>query len=218
MEKWVGRVALVTGASAGIGAAISRKLVQHGMIVIGCAPNVEKIEEIANELESEKGRLVPVKCDVACEEEVLSMFDKAKEEFGGVDVMINNAGLSHYSPLLSGRTEDWRHMLEVNILGYCICTREAVKQMRERNVDDGHVFLVGSLSGHRMVPSGPGHFYTSTKQAIKALTDGIRNELRELKSHIRVTCLEGDDVADALVYALGAPPHVQVGVVIYCFH
>ncbi|KAK3089947.1 hypothetical protein FSP39_007882 [Pinctada imbricata] len=240
MERWVGRVALVTGASVGIGAAISRKLVQNGMTVVGCARNVEQIQEIANDLKSEKGKLIPMRCDLTREEDILDVFGRVKKELGGVDVMVNNAGLSHNAPLLTGSTQDWRNMLEVNVLALSICSREAVKQMRERNVDDGHIFLVSSMSGHRVIPNSPGHFYSATKHAVKGLTDGLRNELREIKSHIRVTalcpglvhtefqkrmyqseemgnkicsmfkCLEADDVADALVYALGAPPHVQI--------
>lgn len=118
------------------------------------------------------------------------MFGKIKKEFGGVDVCVNNAGLSHDAPLLTGSTEQWRHMLDVNVLGLCVCTREAVKSMKERGVDDGHIFLMGSMSGHRVVPGAPHiHFYAATKFAVKALTEGIRNELCAMNSHIRVTAI-----------------------------
>merc|ERR1712179_573113 len=79
-------------------------------------------------------------------------------------------------------------MLDVNILGLTICTREAVKQMKERNVDDGHIFQLGSMSGHRIILGSPHiHFYAATKYAVKALVEGLRNELRQMKSNIRVT-------------------------------
>lgn len=189
MERWVGRTALITGASVGFGAAIAKRLVEHGMKVIGCARNVEKIEALAATLKGQKGTLIPVQCDLAKEDEILAMFERIKKEHGCVDVCVNNAGLSHNAPLLSGKTEDWRHMLEVNVLGLCICTRESVKLMKERGVDDGHIFLISSLSGHRVLNSPPGHMYAATKFAVRALQEGLRYELVSMKSHIRVTTI-----------------------------
>ncbi|CAL1260834.1 unnamed protein product [Larinioides sclopetarius] len=109
MERWGGRIALVTGASVGIGAAICRALVQHGIVVVGCARNVDKIKEIA-----EEDADVFFRCDVTQESEILSMFDQIRRTFGRLDICINNAGLSHDAPLLTGNTEDWRNMLDVS--------------------------------------------------------------------------------------------------------
>ncbi|KAM4726884.1 dehydrogenase/reductase SDR family member 11a [Anableps anableps] len=191
MERWKGRVALVTGASIGIGAAVTRALVQHGMRVVGCARNVDKIEKLAAECESAgySGTLIPYKCDLSNEEEILSMFSAIKTLHKGVDVCINNAGLAHNEPLLSGKTEGWRNMIDVNVLALSICTREAYKSMKERDVDDGHIININSMSGHRLVPSADEHFYCATKYAVTALTEGIRQELREEKTHIRATCI-----------------------------
>ncbi|KAL2096734.1 hypothetical protein ACEWY4_008882 [Coilia grayii] len=244
MERWKGRVALVTGASVGIGAAIAKALVRHGMKVVGCARNVEKIEKLAAECQSAglSGSLIPYKCDLSNEEEILSMFSAIKTLHQGVDVCINNAGLAHSEPLLSGKTEGWRAMMDVNVLALSICTREAYQSMKERNVDDGHIININSMSGHRIVPSASVHFYSATKYAVTALTEGLRQELREAKTHIRATaispglvetefafrlhsddpekaaatyasikCLEAGDIASAVVYALSAPPHVQIG-------
>jgi len=241
MERWVGRVALVTGASAGFGEALSKRLVKHGMKVVGCARNFDKLKELEASLKNEKGSFLPIQCDVTKEEEILAMFAKIKKELGGVDVCVNNAGLSHNAPLLTGKTEDWKNMLEVNILGLAICTREAFKSMEERNVDDGHIVLLGSMSGHRVIKDPSLHMYAATKYAVKALTEGLRNELVAKKSHIRVTAispglakteithrmfkddpeladqrlqtmtaLTADDVVDSIIYALSAPPHVEV--------
>lgn len=233
-------MALVTGASVGIGAAITRALVKHGMRVVGCARNVQQIESIRDELKAEKGQLIPIKCDLTKEEEILAMFKQIQTDLGGVDVCINNAGLSHCAPLLSGSTADWRNMLDVNVLGLCICTREAFQQMKKNKVDDGHIFLINSMSGHRVIRNPAGHFYSATKYAVSGLLEGIRNELQEQNSHIRVTsvspglvatefqqrmhkseeigkticshfkCLEAEDLANAVIYALSAPAHVQV--------
>ncbi|CAB1352485.1 unnamed protein product, partial [Coregonus sp. 'balchen'] len=152
------------------------------------------------------GTLIPYKCDLSCEEDILSIRCTK-----GVDVCINNAGLAHNEPLLSGKTDGWRNMIDVNVLALSICTREAYQSMKERNVDDGHIININSMGGHRMVPSADEHFYCATKYAVTALTEGLRQELREAKTHIRATCLKAQDIASAVTYVLGAPPHVQIG-------
>ncbi|KAM8835297.1 dehydrogenase/reductase SDR family member 11-like [Synchiropus picturatus] len=204
MERWRGRVALVTGASVGIGAAVARALVQQGMKVVGCARNVDKIEKLAAECQSAgyKGMLIPYKCDLSNEEEILSMFSAIKTLQKGVDVCINNAGLAHAEPLLSGTTEGWRDMINVNVLALSICTREAYKSMRERNVDDGHIININSMCGHRVIPNSDAHFYCATKYAVTALTEGLRQELQEAKTHIRATCISPGIVETEFAFRL----------------
>ncbi|CAJ1065164.1 dehydrogenase/reductase SDR family member 11-like [Xyrichtys novacula] len=243
MDRWRGRVALVTGASVGIGATIAKELVRHGMKVVGCARDVERIQKLAAECQSAgySGVLVPYKCDLTNEEEILSMFSAIKSQHKGVDVCINNAGLGHAEPLLSGRTSGWKDMFDVNVLALCICTREAYQSMKERNVDDGHIIHINSMSGHVVLPIPDTHFYSCTKFAVTALTEGLRQELREANTHIRATCISPGlvvtefaqrlypdnperaaalfskikamdtiDVANAVIYVLSAPPHVQI--------
>ncbi|XP_051814234.1 dehydrogenase/reductase SDR family member 11-like isoform X3 [Acanthochromis polyacanthus] len=244
MDRWKSRVALVTGASVGIGAAVAKELVRCGMTVVGCARNVDKIKELAAECKKAgyTGVLVPIKCDLTKGEDILAMFATIKAQHKGVDVCINNAGLSLHDSLLSGTTRGWRNMLDVNVLALSICTREAYQSMKERNVDDGHIININSVCGHLILPLGELHFYTATKFAVTALNEGLRQELREAKSHIRATSispgvvdtefgsrlysddpskaealygqhknLSGLDVAQAVLYVLGAPPHVQIG-------
>ncbi|XP_028275229.1 dehydrogenase/reductase SDR family member 11-like [Parambassis ranga] len=244
MDRWRGRVALVTGASVGIGSAIAKELVRCGMKVVGCARDVEKIQKLESECQSAgySGVLVPFKCDLSSEEEILSMFSAIRAQHQGVDVCVNNAGLAHAESLLSGKTSGWKNMLDVNVVALCICTREAYQSMKERNVDDGHIININSLSGHRVLPIADVHFYSSTKYAVTALTEGLRQELREANTHIKATCispgvvetefaprlhsqnpdkaaaaytkfkpLEAIDVANAVIYVLSAPPHVQIG-------
>ncbi|KAM9318133.1 dehydrogenase/reductase SDR family member 11-like [Pholidichthys leucotaenia] len=191
MDRWKGRVALVTGASVGIGAAIARELVRHGMTVVGCARDVGKIQKLAEECQREglSGVLVPIKCDLNNEEEILSMFSVIKEQHKGVDVCINNAGVAYPEPLLSGKTKGWKDAFNVNVLALCICTREAYQSMKERNVDDGHIINLNSMCGHRVIPVADIHVYIATKYAVTALTEGVRQELREAKTHIRATCI-----------------------------
>ncbi|XP_077064996.1 dehydrogenase/reductase SDR family member 11-like [Siphateles boraxobius] len=244
MDRWKGRVALVTGASVGIGAAIAKSLVEHGMKVVGCARNLEQIQNLAAECVSSgfSGTLFPYKCDLSEEDEVLSMFSWIKVQHQGIDVCINNAGLALPEPLLSGKTSGWRTMMDVNVIGLSVCTREAYQSMKERNINDGHIININSMSGHRVVNNADAHFYSASKYAVTALTEGLRQELRKAKTHIRATCispgfvetefayrflsqnpekaaatynsikcLQADDISNAVVYVLSAPPHVQIG-------
>lgn len=244
MERWKGKVALVTGASSGIGYDLSKRLCELGMNVVGCARNIEKIQTLAAELKGDGyGRLVAVKCDVKKEEEIKATFEVAKKEFGGVDVCVGNAGLAHNSPLLSGNTEEWRDMMEVNVLGLCICNREFMTQLKERGVDEGHIFLLNSMSGHRIaqtLSTVNAHFYAVTKFAVTAMTEGVRQELRAMKSKVRVTSIspgfvrtefaarmqkaddvkavqkgmgdvmETEDISSAIVYTLSTPPRMEI--------
>ncbi|XP_005932140.1 dehydrogenase/reductase SDR family member 11 [Haplochromis burtoni] len=191
MERWRGRVALVTGASVGIGAAVAVELVRLGMKVMGCARDVEKILKLAGDCQSagHPGVLVPFKCDLTKEEEILSMFAAIKEQHKGVDVCINNAGLAHPELLLNGKTSGWKNMMDVNVLALSICTREAYQSMKERNVDDGHIVNINGMCGHRVITNPDLHFYTATKYAVTALTEGLRQGLRAENSHIRATCI-----------------------------
>nr|KAF6455620.1 dehydrogenase/reductase 11 [Rousettus aegyptiacus] len=244
MERWRDRLALVTGASGGIGAAVARALVQQGLKVVGCARTVGNIEELAAECKSAgyPGTLIPFRCDLSNEEDILSMFSAIRCQHSGVDICINNAGLARPETLLSGSTSGWKDMFNVNVLALSICTREAYQSMKERKVDDGHIININSMSGHRVAPLSVAHFYSATKYAVTSLTEGLRQELREAQTHIRATCispgvvetqfafklhdkdpekaaatyehikcLKPEDVAEAVIYVLSTPPHVQIG-------
>uniref|UniRef100_A0A8I5NIJ7 Gametotin binding protein 2 n=1 Tax=Papio anubis TaxID=9555 RepID=A0A8I5NIJ7_PAPAN len=112
MERWRDRLALVTGASGGIGAAVARALVQQGLKVVGCARTVSNIEELAAECKSAgyPGTLIPYRCDLSNEEDILSMFSAIRSQHSGVDICINNAGLARPDTLLSGSTSGWKDM------------------------------------------------------------------------------------------------------------
>ncbi|XP_064620196.1 dehydrogenase/reductase SDR family member 11-like [Lineus longissimus] len=244
MDRWRGRIALVTGASAGIGAAIASALVEAGLKVVGCGKDVERIQDLAVELKENVGALfggslLPLRCDVSKEDNILTMFETIKEMYGGVDICVNCAGFSHTdASLLEGNTQIWREMLEVNVLAYSIVAREAIKSMRIRGVRDGHLVYINSSDAHYTPRDPLWHFYSSTKAAIKCQVEGMRSHLRQLKiDNIRITAispglvksvddddevdnddnpnhdhglLECSDVSDAVVYALGTPSHVQV--------
>jgi NADP-dependent 3-hydroxy acid dehydrogenase YdfG len=237
MARWVGRTAVVTGASSGIGAAIARRLLTEGLAVVGCARRRERVAAVLEAVDPEGSRSLAVACDVADEEAVREAFAAARARFGGVDVLVNNAGLGHAGRLADGRLDDWREMLDVNVLGVCLCTREAIADMRARG-GPGQIIHVGSMAGQR-VPPGAG-FYAATKHAVRALTEALRLELREAGDPIRIgaispgfvetgfaehyhksaakaretyaqfTVLTPDDIAEAVVYMMACPDHVQV--------
>lgn len=232
MERWSGRVALVTGGSAGIGAAVVRRLVGHGLKVVACGRRVDKIQEIEDEMKKSgaAGELCPVHCDLRRESDIQDMFQLIRNKYGRLDVCVNNAGLVWQQDRLSeGDIKEWREMLDVNVLALCICTKESIKLMREVGIDDGQIIHMNSMGGHR-VPSMQVSFYSATKFAVTALTEGLRRELAENKSHIRISSIspglvdtdltrgmssgamkmEAGDIAEAVVYILSAKPHVQV--------
>ncbi|PSN51373.1 Farnesol dehydrogenase [Blattella germanica] len=204
MDRWIGRVAVVTGASAGIGEAITKDLVKHGMIVVGIARRVERIEALKNELKGAKGKLCPLKADVSKEEEVVAAFQWIKQHVRGVDVLVNNAGIAGTSTLGEGPVLNWKRVLDLNVLGLSMCTKEALQSMKERGVDDGHIFHINSINGHGV----PAHaveygclMYTATKNAVTALTEGLRRELVQNNSKIRVTSISPGMVRTEIIAA-----------------
>jgi len=235
MERFAGKVALVTGASAGIGQAVAEMLARSGMRVAVWARRVDRLKELEKALPG--AEIFPLAVDLRDERQILDGFAKIRDKWGGVDVLVNNAGLGHLSPLVSGETDKWREMLEVNVLALCICTREALADMRNRG-DEGHVIHVSSMASHRVPPESG--VYSATKYAVRSLTEGLRQELRALGSKIRVSALspgyvetefaahyhqseeeakrtygrfkvlEPRDLAEAVRFVLAAPPHVQV--------
>ncbi|CAB3371180.1 Hypothetical predicted protein [Cloeon dipterum] len=246
MERWAGRVAVVTGASSGIGAAVAKTLVLSGMQVVGFARRDDRVKALAEELEALKasGKLHACKVDLSNHDELQKALIWTRETVGGVDVLVNNAAIL-LSTSLAGEGEDdpfpkWRTMVDLNLIAVQVLTKEAVKDMRRRNVDDGHIVHIGSIVGTRIVDMPGSYAYAGTKHAISVMTEGLRRELRDLGSKIRITnvspgfvktdwwmanglskeesekmyaenpSLEPEDVANAVQYALGCPPHVQI--------
>lgn len=234
-RAWTGRVALVTGASSGIGEAVATTLVNMGMRVVLSARRKDRLQALAERI---GGDTMVVPADLRDDENILSLFSRIRDRWGGVDVLVNNAGLGRVAPLSSGDTESWREMLEVNVLALAICTREALRDLQARD-DDGQIIHISSMSAHR-VPTGTGGMYSASKHAVKAMTEALRRELRARDSRTRVTavspgfvetefaetmlgdadaarrvyarfpCLQPEDVANSVQYILEQPEHVQI--------
>lgn len=245
MERWTGKVAVVTGASAGIGAEIAKILVKNGMTVIGLARRKDRIMELATQLDEYPGSLDAHECDVTKEEDIIAAFQRIKDKWGGVDVLVNNAGLIRISTLSGGTTEEWRQIIDVNVLAVCICAREAMKLMEGREF--GHIINICSVAGHRIPNIVPSmlNVYPASKHAQRAISDTLRVECTRDKRKIKVTnlspgavateiiqsaensskkltdddiselsrhtaCLKSEDIAEAVLYVLGTPPHVEI--------
>jgi len=239
MQRWKDKVAVVTGASSGIGAAVAMGLVRQGLQVVGLARRIDKVQELSARLAEGPGKLHPIKCDVSKEEDILAAFEEVKKNLGGVDILVNNAGALHQTLLSEGSTDEWRNMVNVNVLGLAVCTREALQSMKERNKDDGHVIHINSIAGHYDLTTPGFHMYSATKHAVTVLTEGLRVELVSQGSKIRVTSispglvdtemlrtgaksldpeelfnrlpsLKPSDIADAVLYVLSTPSNVQI--------
>uniref|UniRef100_A0A1Y1MUK6 Dehydrogenase/reductase SDR family member 11 n=1 Tax=Photinus pyralis TaxID=7054 RepID=A0A1Y1MUK6_PHOPY len=187
MNRWNGKVAIVTGASSGIGKAIATKLVENGMIVAGLARRKGLVDELAAKLKGAKGELHGVQVNMTNEEEILKAFEYVAKNLGPVHVLVNSAGISRVSPLTCGRTDQWKDVLETNVIGLSIATREAVKSMSVNNVD-GHIIHINSVVGHSFRKTSSA-MYGASKFAVTALTDALRDELNQAKSKIKITSI-----------------------------
>lgn len=148
---------------------------------------MERIEKLAKQLEGKKGKLYALKADLTKEDDILKAFEWTKSNLGPVHVLINNAGCAVLTTnLMEGDTELWKRVLDLNVLGLCIATREAVNDMRENNVN-GHIIHINSVAGH-IVPSFPTfNVYPASKFAVTALTETLRQELNSIGSKIKIT-------------------------------
>nr|XP_970056.2 PREDICTED: farnesol dehydrogenase [Tribolium castaneum] len=188
MNRWCGKVAFVTGASAGIGAAIAAKLVEDGLQVVGVARRLDKLQELASKLQNFPGKFHPLQADVTAEEDIIKAFEWVRGHLGTVHVLVNNAGIAKPASLIDGPSEIFRKILDTNVLALTITTKEALKLMRE-NGDEGHVIHVNSVAGHRVTDVPLMNVYFASKHAVTALAETLRLDLRREGSKIRVTVL-----------------------------
>jgi len=183
-------LAIVTGASSGIGLAIAHHLAALGYDLALCARRQDRLDALALELRNQGATVLTQAVDLRDEAQILSFFDAIDQRFSRVDVLINSAGLGHKESLMTGNTEAWREMLDVNVLALCVCTREAIARMttEQHPQGKGHIVHLSSMSGHR-VPTAVAGLYSATKFAVRSLTETLRRELRQANSAIRVSSI-----------------------------
>lgn len=233
------KVAVVTGASSGIGYATAMALAKAGAKVAIGARRTGRLADLENKI-NESGEAFSQKLDVTKKQECQSFVNNVLEKWGSVDILVNNAGLMPLSFVKNLKIDEWDQMVDVNIKGVLYCTAAVVPHMLQRK--SGHIVNISSVAGRIVFPAGS--VYCATKHAITAFSEGLREEL-SVRKNIRVTCIEpgvvateltnaitdeslqsfvenakkmeslqADDIANAIVYAVGSPAHVNVNEVL----
>ncbi len=217
-----GKTFLVTGASSGIGAALSKILLSHGADVLGVTRRPTALHP----------DISPIAADLTSRQDISGIFHK----LGKIDGLINCAGTAYLSRIVDGNPADWEEMWRVNVLALSLCCQLSLKHFPKTG---GRIVNVSSMSGHRVPPSGG--FYAPTKFAVRAITDSLRSELKSIQSPVQVACvspgfvdtplldnyfrgreetlsqtrakmkmLQPEDVAHCILTILTAPSHVEV--------
>ena len=236
-----GRVAAVTGASSGIGEATALALAREGAAVALGARREDRLQELAERIESEGGRALALRADVGDEASARAFVEGAHSRLGRLDILVNNAGVMLLGPVDGADVSDWRRMVDVNVLGLLYCTHAALPLMREGG--GGHIVNLSSVAG-RTASLGSA-VYNFTKWGVGGFSEALRQEA--LHSGIRVTIVEpgyvetelqghnenpavvqaiermreqigeplqSEDIAAGIVYAVTQPPHVAVNEVL----
>jgi len=229
-------VAVVTGASSGIGAAVALALAQRGVRVTATARRSDRLAMLAEQAATLGGRVQALAADLSSELAIREVFRQSEEQWGRLDILVNSAGVGIVSNVANGSVEAWRTMWEVNVLATAIAMQEALRRFPP---DGGHIINVGSTSGHR-VSSADAGFYAATKFAVRGLTDAVRYELRVNHSRTRISLLSPgrvntdlfrdgqppaaaagsypqltpEDVAELVLQLLQTPPNVEINEVI----
>jgi NADP-dependent 3-hydroxy acid dehydrogenase YdfG len=232
-----GSRAVITGASSGIGEATALAMAREGAVVALAARRKDRVDALAEQIAGDGGSAHPFQVDVGDEDAARSLIEDAAAAMGGLDVLVNNAGVMLLGPVEGADTQEWRTMVDVNLLGLLYCTHAALPLMREGG--GGHVVNVSSVAG-RAAHAGSA-VYNLTKFGVAAFSEALRQEA--LHSNVRVTCvepgfvetelhghnqipavldaiekmrestgevLEADDIARAIVYAVGQPQRVGI--------
>lgn len=227
------KIALITGATSGIGEATARLLARHPYKLILCGRRQDRLDNLKTELAAFTD-VTTLAFDVRERADVQQAFTRLPETWRAIDVLINNAGNAHgMDPIQTGSLDDWDAMMDINVKGLLYVSNEAIPGMTKRN--SGHIINLGSIAGKEVYPNG--NVYCASKFAVDALTKGMRMDLNPFG--IKVTSinpglvdtefsvvrfkgdeqraanvykgmkpLKGEDIADIILYTLQAPAHV----------
>ena len=234
------KVAIITGASSGIGYATALALSKAGAKVAIGARRIDRLEELAKKISADCGEVFYQKLDVTQRSECENFAKAVLEKWGSIDILVNNAGLMPLSLFKSLKVDEWDRMIDVNIKGVLYCTGSVILHMKEKK--SGHIVNISSVAGRTVFPTGT--VYCATKHAITAFSEGLRQEF-SARSNIRVTSIEpgvvateltdtitdeslqgfienakkmetlqAKDIANAILYAVESPSHVNVNEVL----
>jgi NAD(P)-dependent dehydrogenase (short-subunit alcohol dehydrogenase family) len=171
------RVAIVTGASNGIGRGIAEALGGAGAKTVLAARRTQLLEEVASGIRSAGGTALPVTTDVTREEDVVRMFRTTQETYGRVDILVNNAGVATHIPIEDISLEYWQEVMDVNLTAAFLCSREAVKIMKGQTPQGGRIINIGSISAKTPRPDSLP--YTTTKFAMQGMTHQLTMDGRK---------------------------------------
>lgn len=191
------KVVLITGASSGIGAGIARELAKTGATLVLGARRTDRLDALAEEIQAEGGKVLTRKLDVTDRADVAAFTEAARKEFGRVDVIVNNAGVMPLSPLASLKVDEWDRMVDVNIKGVLYGIAAVLPEMVARK--SGHVINIASIGALAVSPTAA--VYCATKFAVRAISDGLRQE----HDDIRVTCIHPGVVESELADTITDP-------------
>jgi NADP-dependent 3-hydroxy acid dehydrogenase YdfG len=231
-----GKVVVVTGASSGIGQATALALAAENAKVVVAARRADRLEELVKHISESGKEAISITADVSEEKQAQDIIHKTKDKYGRVDILINNAGLMLLGLIDGANTEDWRRMVNTNLLGLMYMTHAVLPVMKAQG--EGHIVNISSVAG-RTARVGSG-VYNATKWAVGAFSESLRQEVykdkirvtiiepgavaTELSNHITdaaakeqiqswvksMTPLQSEDIAAAIVYAVTQPQHVNV--------
>ncbi len=234
-----GKVALVTGASSGIGEATARALAADGAHVAIAARRTDRLAALRDELESAGAQVLTLELDVTDEAAVRAAVQSTVDRFGALDIVVNNAGVMLLGPVENADTTDWTRMINTNVLGLMYLTHAALPHLL---ASQGTVVQISSVAG-RVARSGSA-VYNASKHAVNAFSEGLRQEVTgrgvrvvliepgmvatELREHIThaeskagankraetMRQLQSEDIAEAVRYAVTAPAHVAINEVL----
>ncbi|XP_020283250.1 farnesol dehydrogenase-like [Pseudomyrmex gracilis] len=236
MNPLTNKIALITGASAGIGKAITEELVSKGLKVIGLDQDLNKLKLLAEELKGKSGKFYPLQCDLSLQNENESALEWIGKNLGAVDILINNAGISLDSSSITGGIEELKKTLDINVLGLTCITKGILQMMKNKGLDNGAIININDAITWKGLPLASDRplspAYASSKSALATLTECLRLELAQNESNIKVInispglvesemtqqwltenprlALKPKDVADAILFALQTPENVLI--------
>jgi NAD(P)-dependent dehydrogenase (short-subunit alcohol dehydrogenase family) len=218
MNQLAGKIALITGASSGIGEGVAKGFAREGAALILVARRLAELEKLAASLPN----AIAIQVDVTQEDQVQKAFAVAMEKFGRLDILVNNAGVFDGGPLHELSLEAWEKVMSVNLRGPFLCTKEAMKIMREQK--GGRIINIGSISAQRVRPNSAA--YSTSKHGIVGLTQVTALEGREFgiscgclhPGNVAVERLAGRDepamqaseLAEAVIAMAALPPHITM--------
>lgn len=194
MTDLANKIILITGASSGIGEATARELAAAGATVVLGARRINRLEKLVDEIEGAGGKARARSLDVTSREDVQAFVDTARAAYGRIDVIINNAGVMPLSPMASLKVDEWDRMVDVNIKGVLHGIAAVLPAMNEQGA--GQIINIASTGGHAVSPTAA--VYCATKYAVRAISEGLRQENDKLRVTIICPGVTESELADSI--------------------